>query len=184
MFLSESRGSICFRLETGSAQGILKSIEAKWKELGPGQPFSPRFMDEAFDGMYRAERRMGKVLGAFALLAIFVACLGLFGLAMFSAEQRIREIGIRKVLGASVGNIVTLMSKDFLRLVLIAVLIALPLAWWVMKRWLEDFVYRITLSWWMFAAAGVLAIAIAFITVSYQALRAAMSNPVEAIKHE
>jgi len=150
----------------------------------PSMPFSYRFMDDAFDNMYRAEQRVGKVAVSFAILAIVIACLGLFGLVTFAAEQRTKEIGIRKVLGASVSSIVALLSKDLLLLVLIASLIAFPVAWYAMHRWLQDFAYRIDISWWIFAEAGISALLIALITVSFQAIKAAMANPVNSLRTE
>jgi len=150
----------------------------------PGQPFNFRFIDEEFDQQYRTERRIGSILGAFAGFAIFIACLGLFGLAAFTAEQRTKEIGIRKVLGASVGSVVSLLSRDFLKLVIVSLVIAFPVAYWAMKQWLADFAYRIDIQWWMFAVTGLVAIAIAFLTVSFQSIRAALANPVKSLRSE
>ena len=147
-------------------------------------PFSYRFLDDAFNNMYQAERRVGKIALSFAVLAIFIACLGLFGLATYIAEQRTKEIGVRKVLGASVSNIVSMLSKDFLKLVLISAIIAFPLAWWAMNKWLQDFAYRVNIGWWIFIAAGFIALLIAVITVSTQAIRAAIANPVKSLRTE
>jgi len=183
-FLGRSSGNISIRMSTDDIANTISRIESKWKEMAIGQPFSYTFMDEAFDEMYRAEQRVGNIFVSFAILAIFIACLGLFGLSAFMAEQRMKEIGIRKVLGASINNIVTMLSKDFLKLVIIAALIAFPLAWWGMSTWLEEFAYRTELSWWIFAVAAVIAIVIAIATVSFQAFRAAVANPVNAIKSE
>ena len=152
--------------------------------MAPGMPFSYQFLDESFDNMYRAEQRIGKVAMSFAILAVFIACLGLFGLATFMAEQRTKEIGVRKVLGATVPNIVTMLSKDFVRLVLLASVIAFPVAWYAMNRWLQDFAYRIDIGWWIFILAGLIAIIIAIITVSFQAIRAALTNPVNSLRTE
>src|ERR1700741_3977806 len=129
--------------------------------------------------MYRSEQRVSKLALIFSVLAILIACLGLFGLAAFIAEQRTKEIGIRKVLGASVSGIIELLSRDFIRLVLIAFVIAIPTAWWIMNRWLQDFAYRISIGWWIFLVAGVLAVAVALFTVSFQAIKAAIANPVK-----
>src|SRR5919202_5846776 len=137
-------------------------------------------MEEAFDNMYRAEQRVGTIALTFAALAILIACLGLFGLAAFMAEQRTKEIGVRKVLGASVSSIVGLFSKDFLKLVVIAILIASPLAWYATNRWLQAFAYKIDISWWVFAAAGLLAVGIAILTISFQSVKAAIANPVKS----
>ena len=152
--------------------------------MAPGQPFSYAFLEDSFDAMYRAEQRIGTIALTFACLAIFIACLGLFGLAAFTAEQRTKEIGVRKVLGASVGSIVALLSKDFLKLVLIAIVIASPIAWYAMNRWLQDFAYKITIEWWVFALAGLLAVGIALLTVSFQSIRAALMNPVKSLRSE
>src|SRR5690606_12057993 len=130
------------------------------------------------------ERNVGRLVLVFSLLAIFVSCLGLYGLATFSAEQRLKEIGIRKVMGASVAGILGMLSKDFIRLVGIAFIIASPIAWYAMNRWLEDFAYRIDIEWWMFAVAGVVAVAIALLTVGFQAIRASVANPVESLRSE
>ncbi len=147
-------------------------------------PFSYRFLDEAFDQMYRAEQRTGKIALIFSVLAIVIACLGLFGLATFMAEQRTKEIGIRKVLGATVNNVLTLLSKDFLKLVLIAFVVAAPVAWWGMNKWLQDFTYRTQISWWVFLLAGAAALVIALFTVSFQAIKAAITNPVKSLRTE
>jgi putative ABC transport system permease protein len=147
-------------------------------------PFDYQFLDQSFDQMYRAEQRVGKVALTFAILTILIACLGLFGLVTYMAEQRTKEIGIRKVLGASVPNIVSLLSSEFLVLVIISVLIASPIAYYAMSQWLTEFAYRIEISWWMFLTAGVLAVCIALLTVSFQAIRAALMNPVNSLKSE
>ena len=141
-------------------------------------------LDEAFDSMYRSEQRIGKIFISFAILAIFVACLGLFGLATFTAEQRTKEIGIRKAMGASVIQIVNLLSKDFLRLVILGIVIASPVAYWAMNKWIQDFAYRDEISWWIFVWAGLISIIIALLTVSYQAIKAAMANPVKSLRTE
>ncbi|WP_353185162.1 FtsX-like permease family protein, partial [Parapedobacter lycopersici] len=146
--------------------------------------FSYRFMDDAFDAMYRSEQRTGLLSLCFSTMAILIACLGLFGLAAFTAEQRTKEIGVRKVLGASVSGIVQLLSKDFIKLVLFALVIASPIAWWAMNQWLQDFAYHIDIQWWMFVVAGLAAVVIALLTVSWQAIRAAVANPVESLRDE
>ncbi len=172
------------KLETANLPALLRAVEGRWKRLAPDMPFVYRFMDEGFDGMYRAEQRMGSVGLSFALLAILIACLGLFGLVTYMAEQRTREIGVRKVLGASVQSIVRMMSRDFLRLVLVASLIAFPIAYLMMNRWLEDYAFRIGLGWWVFVAAALVTLLIAFLTVSLQSVRAARANPIKALKNE
>ncbi|HWJ93038.1 MAG TPA: FtsX-like permease family protein, partial [Flavisolibacter sp.] len=147
-------------------------------------PFSYRFLDDSFFEMYKDEQRVGKIALIFSILAILIACLGLFGLATFIAEQRTKEIGIRKVLGASVRGIVQLLSKDFVRLVLISFVIAAPFAWWAMNTWLQDFAYRVEISWWIFVVAGSIAIFIALATISFQAIRAAITNPMKNLRTE
>jgi putative ABC transport system permease protein len=131
---------------------------------------------------YETEVTLGRIISSFTLMAIVISCLGLFGLAAFSAEQRVKEIGIRKVLGAGVPGLVGLLSQDFLKLVIISLVIATPIAWWAADKWLQSFVYRVPLSWWMFGSAGFLAIVIAFATVSFQAIRAALANPVKSLR--
>jgi putative ABC transport system permease protein len=162
----------------------ISSIENKWNTLIPARPFSYFFLDDFFDKQYRSEQRFGKLFLNFAVLAIIISCLGLLGLASYSTMQRTREIGIRKVLGATVPNIVNLLSKDFLKLVAVAIVIASPLAWYAMHKWLQDFAYRIPISWWVFAVAAVSATVIAILTVSFQAIKAAVSNPVVSLRSE
>jgi putative ABC transport system permease protein len=177
--------SVIYVKTTGQeARQALAGVEKVWKQFNPAYPFEYAFMDETFERMYKGEQRIGVLFNAFAFVAILISCLGLFGLATYTAETRTKEIGIRKVLGANVGNIVALLSKEFVKLVLIANVIAWPLAWWVMHRWLEDFAYRIDLSWQVFVLAGVAALLIALITVSYQALKAALANPVKSLRTE
>ncbi len=182
--LGYNKWTTAFKVSAGNVQGLVNTIENKWKAMAPGMPFSYQFLDEAFDNMYRAEQRVGKVAISFAVLAIVIACLGLFGLATYMAEQRTKEIGVRKVLGASVPNIVSMLSKDFVKLVLIASVIAFPVAWYAMNKWLEDFAYRINIGWWVFIVAGLTAIVIALVTVSFQAIKAALANPVKSLRTE
>lgn len=184
MMLGNNPYTASFKVSTSNIQDLVQNIESTWKSMAPGMPFSYRFMDDSFDEMYSSEQRVGKVAVSFAILTIIIACLGLFGLATYAAEQRIKEIGIRKVLGATITNIVNMLSKDFLKLVVIALLIASPIAWWAMKRWLQDFAYRIDINWWIFAAAGCIAIIIALVTVSFQAIKAARTNPVKNLRSE
>jgi ABC-type antimicrobial peptide transport system permease subunit len=150
----------------------------------PAFPFEYKFVDDQFNEMFASESLIGKLSSVFAALAIIISCLGLFGLAAYTAERRTKEIGVRKVLGASVTSIAGLLSKDFVKLVLIASIVAFPVAWWAMHNWLENYRYRIEISWWIFVAAGTLAILIALITISFQAIRAAVSNPVAALRSE
>jgi putative ABC transport system permease protein len=175
---------ISLRVEPDNIQQTIQRIEGIWGQFLPNQPFKFTFLDADLTALYQAELVAQKVFGLFSILAIFIACLGLLGLAAYVTQQRTKEIGIRKVLGASVTNIVGLLSKDFLKLVGIALLVAAPVAWYAMRRWLSDFAYRIDLSWWMFALAGALAILIAFLTVSYQSIRAAVANPINSLKDE
>ncbi|MCU0380940.1 MAG: ABC transporter permease, partial [Chitinophagaceae bacterium] len=184
MQLAPNPYACIFKVDAGNLQELVKNVESKYKKIVPGLPFSFRFMDETFNNMYKAEQRVGNVGLSFALLAILIACLGLFGLVSYMAEQRTKEIGVRKVLGATVNNIVGLMSRDFLKLVLISALIAFPASWLMMDRWLQDYAYRINIGWWVFVMAGAATLLIAFITVSMQAIRAAIQNPVKSLKTE
>ncbi|TKK68271.1 FtsX-like permease family protein [Ilyomonas limi] len=182
--LSENWGSIAVRINSKNIPSLINSIQAKWNSMAPGQPFNYTFMDADFNNIYTAEQQTGKLFITFAVFAIFIGCLGLFGLVTYAAEQRTKEIGVRKVLGASVSGIVAMLSKDFAKLVLIASLIAFPVAWWAMNKWLQSFAYRINISWWVFVVAGIAAIAIALITVSFQAIKAAVANPVKSLRTE
>ncbi|MGC4101688.1 ABC transporter permease [Ferruginibacter sp.] len=184
MRLRNSVGLASFKINTADTKGLITMIESKWKELAPSMPFSYRFMSDSFDEMYRSEQRAGTLAIVFAVLAIVIACLGLFGLATYMAEQRNKEIGIRKVLGASVGNVVAMLSKEFLLLVGVASILAFPVAWWAMNKWLEDFAYRININAWVFIAAAVIALLIALFTVSFQAIKAALANPVKSLRTE
>jgi len=163
---------------------MIKEIQSKWDQIIPNRPFEYTFLDESFDKQYRAEERFGNLFFYFAILAIFVSCLGLLGVASYSTIQRTKEIGVRKVLGASVPDIINLLSIDFLKLVLVAFIIASPVAWIFMNKWLKDFAYRTNLAWWMFVFAGIAAIIIAFVTISFQAIKAAVANPVKSLRTE
>ena len=184
MTLGGANWSTAFRINAADAGDIITQAERKWKAMATGMPFSYRFLDDSFNNMYRAEQRVGQLAVIFASLAILIACLGLFGLATFMAEQRTKEIGVRKVLGASVQNIIVMLSQDFLKLVVIAAVIAFPIAWWSMHTWLQDFAYRISIGWWIFGIAGVTAALVALVTVSFQAVRAALANPVKSLRTE
>lgn len=166
------------------ANAALAAVEGAWNEVFPDKAFDYFFLEDELDRLYRAEERLGQVIGLFSLLAVFVACLGLFGLAAFTAERRTKEIGIRKVLGSSVAGVVTLLSKEFTTLVLVANVIAWPIAYWLLSRWLEGFAYRIDLGLGVFVTGGLLALVIAWLTVSYQSLRAALINPADALRYE
>eukprot|EP00903_Cladosiphon_okamuranus_P000206 g206.t1 len=184
LFLGEAPGYVTMRIKTDNLPAFINRLETNWNEMAPGQPFSYTFMDDSFDQMYDAEQRIGSIIGTFAFLAIFIACIGLIGLSTFIAQQRTKEIGIRKVLGASTIGLVQLLSRDFVRLVIVALIIAVPLAWWAMNTWLQSFAYRIELGPGVFALAAVVAVLIALATVSIQSIRAALANPVESLKGE
>jgi putative ABC transport system permease protein len=165
-------------------KSVLAKMESAWHKDLPGVPFEYQFLDDVVQKQYESEQTLGNIINSFTLMAILISSLGLFGLASFSAEQRSKEIGIRKVLGASVSGIVQLLSKDFLKLVLISFVIASPIAWWAMNKWLQGFNYRVSITWWMFAMAGLIAIFIAMFTVSFQAIKAAVANPTKSLKTE
>lgn len=185
IFLSERpQGIASFKFNSTNTDEVVNFIESKWNEMAPGQPFTYSFLDDRFGQMYASETRLGKVFGIFAGFAIVIACLGLFALTAFTAEQRTKEIGIRKVLGSSIGSIVVLLSKEFAKLVVIAFLIASPIAWWAMTKWLEDYQFKQELGWQVFLGAGFFAILIALLTTSYQSIKAATSNPVDSLKSE
>lgn len=176
--------TIIVSADSKNYKGLLAKMEAVWHKDIPDAPFEYSFLDNEVQKQYESEMTLSQIINSFTLIAILISCLGLFGLAAFSAEQRSKEIGIRKVLGASVSGIVALLSKDFLKLVMVSIVIATPFAWWAASKWLQAFVYRINISWWMFALAGVLAIVIALVTVSFQAIKAALMNPVKSLKTE
>ena len=175
---------LSLKLSNNNINSVIQAIENTWYKFLPEAPFTFTFLDERYEQLYEAEQKQGTLFTLFAFIAIFIACLGLFGLSAFSITQRIKEIGIRKVLGASVANIVGLLSKDFLKLVGIAALIAFPVAWYVMHNWLEDFAYRTNIAWWIFVVAGIIASAIAIFTISFHAIKAAVANPVKSLRTE
>ena len=181
-------GDYCtsFQVKVGAHKqaDAIKAVTAIWKNNFPGEPFSYRFVDQDFDKLYRSDAKSSGLMAVFAIIAVIISCLGLFGLAAFTAEQRGKEIGIRKVLGATVSGIVSLLSFDFIVLVIVALLIASPLAWWLMNIWLQNFAYRIDMQWWVFLLAGVISVLIAFITISFQAIKAAVANPVKSLRSE
>lgn len=184
MFLGRSTGSISFRIKTDDVAKTIGLIEKKWREFLPNAPFSYTFMDDRFAAMYQSEQRVGKIFGMFATLAVLIGCLGLFGLAAFTAEQRTKEIGIRKVLGATAPGIVRLLIREFLILIAVANVIAWPVAYFVMNRWLRDFAYRTSMGVWIFIVAGVLTLFIAMLTVIFQATKAALMNPIDSLRYE
>jgi putative ABC transport system permease protein len=168
----------------GDAENALAKIAAVMKKDNAAYPFEYKFVDDQFNQMFLSEMLISKLSRVFAALAILISCLGLFGLAAYTAERRTKEIGVRKVLGASVSGIAALLSKDFLKLVLVSCIVAFPVAWWMMNHWLQGFQYRITISWWIFLIAAIVAIFIALFTVSSQAIKAAIANPVESLRTE
>jgi putative ABC transport system permease protein len=182
MHLGTSPSIVTVKVSGKDMNNTLQSITNTWKAFSPRQPIRYTFLDESFANMYADVQRMGSIFTTFAALAIIIACLGLFALSAFMAEQRSKEIGIRKVLGATVSGITTLLSIDFIKLVFIAIVIASPIAWWGMNKWLQGFAYRITVEWWVFVLAGVTAIIIAVLTVSFQSIKAALMNPVKSLK--
>ncbi|GGI51416.1 ABC transporter permease [Mucilaginibacter galii] len=177
-------GFFTLKMETANMSTKMEQIRSLYQKNFPGEPFSYSFLDEVYDKQYKTEYQLGKIFIAAAFTAVLIACMGLLGLAMFAARRRIKEIGIRKILGANVFSLVNLISADFLKLVVVALVVASPIAWYIMHRWLEGFAYRITMQWWMFASAGLMALFIAFATVSIQAIKAAVSNPVKSLRSE
>ena len=184
LMVSEKTYGLTIKVKGKDVEGLLASLKNQWQKFNVEEPFSYAFMDELFEKTYQSEQKISVILSIFSGLTIFVACLGLFGLATFTAEQRTKEIGVRKVLGASVSQIVTLLSKEFLKLVLIACGFAFPIGYWLMNKWLQDFAYRIEISAWVFVLAGILALFIALLTISYQAIKAALANPVTSLRTE
>lgn len=176
--------SLSVRMNTTNLPALMQQIENEWKDLAPNLHFDYSFMDDDFNTMYNTEQRMGNLFVMFTSLAIIIACLGLFGLAAYAAEQRNREIGIRKVLGANVSALVAMLSKDFIKLVVISIFISTPLAWWAMHQWLQGFAYRQNIQWWVIVSAAFGAIIIAFVTISFQSIKAALANPVESLRSE
>lgn len=176
--------NLIIQTQPTATREALMAVETLFRDRFPGKSFSYKFMDEAFDQLYRKDRQTLMVALSFSILCIVLSFLGLLGMVFFDVKQRTKEIGIRKVLGASVINIAKLFSTDFVKIVLIAILIASPIAWWTMNRWLEDFAYRIEVQWWMFALAGTLVMIITVVTVSFQAIKAAVVNPVDSLRTE
>ena len=185
LFIEPSQFSrLMLKTTGGSVAALMEQIESTWKEVAPGRAFEYTFLDSEIEALYRSDRQTADIVSIFSILAVFIACLGLLGLASYAAEQRTREIGIRKALGANVGQIFILMISELIRVVLIASVIAIPVAWFVMAGWLEDFAYRIDLAWWIFALAALSALFIAIATVSYQSIRAALTDPIESLRYE
>jgi putative ABC transport system permease protein len=175
---------VAVKVKTADLNKTIVDIKNTWSKFSPAVPLDYNFIDENFDKMYKADEKLGGLLWIFTAIAIFVGCLGLFGLIALSAEQRVKEIGIRKVLGASAGNIIALLSKNFIQLIVVSLLIASPVAWWVMNKWLEDFAYKININWEVFMLAGAAALVVAMLTLSFQAIKAAIANPVTSLRSE
>jgi ABC-type antimicrobial peptide transport system permease subunit len=169
---------------TAEVKTILTAIEAQWKKIFPETDFTYNFLNESITFLYGQEEKTACLVNAAMLITIFISCIGLFGLGMFTAERRTKEIGIRKVLGASIPDIAVMLSRDFVKLIVIAIVIASPVAWYGMQQWLEDFTYKTNISWWVFGLAGISAIVIALVTVSFQAIKAAIANPVKSLRSE
>jgi putative ABC transport system permease protein len=182
--LPESYSCVIVKINAGEARETITRLEASWKKMNLDSPFEYSFLSEDYNKLYKSEQVTQNIAGIFSSLSIFIACIGLFGLSVFMAEQRLKEIGIRKVLGASIPAIVNLLSIDFLKLVILATVVAVPITWYGMEKWLSDFAYRIDISWWVFGGAGIVAIFIALVTISFQSIKAAIANPVESLKTE
>ncbi|HYJ38037.1 MAG TPA: FtsX-like permease family protein, partial [Chitinophagaceae bacterium] len=183
-FAFSSQPRVSVRLKGGNIAANINLLKESWKKIAPTQDFEYQFLDESIAAQYQQESKTSIIVKLASGLAIFIACMGLFGLATLAVVRRTREIGIRKVMGATVGNIVALISKEFVKLVIIAAIIAFPLAWWFLRDWLKDFAYKVNISWWIYLCAALAALAIALFTVSFQAIRAALSNPVESLRTE
>ena len=183
-FVASPQPRISVRLKAGNTAAGIDILRNAWKVVAPNQDFEYRFLDESINAQYKAEQRTSSIVSIASILAVFIACMGLFGLATLAVVKRTKEIGIRKVLGASVTNITVLLSKDFIKLVAIAGVIAFPPSWWFMSDWLRDFAYRTDISWWVFAVSSIAAMLIALLTVSFQAVKAAIANPVESLRSE
>ena len=180
----EQPATALVRTQPGKTKEALASLQKLWKQLNPAFPFDYTFSDQEYQKMYQNEQVIGKLSDVFAFLAVFISCLGLLGLTMFTAEQRVKEIGIRKVLGATAASLFSLLASEFLGLVILAMLIASPIAWYAMNQWLQGYAYHTKIEWWIFLASGFAAVLISFITVSFQAARAALANPVKSLRSE
>jgi hypothetical protein len=178
------KSDLFVKIAPQGARAAIRGADQLFHRFFPDQPFEYTFLDQAFDNLYRSDIRTSQLVGSFACIAVLLTCLGLLGLAMFTARQREKEIATRKILGASVGHIIGRLSGEFLRLVIIALLIACPIGWWATHKWLEGFAYRTEISWWMFMFAGCMAIGIAFLTVAIQAIKAAIASPVKSLRNQ
>jgi putative ABC transport system permease protein len=177
-------GNFMFKVKAGSMQNVITTLQKQWKQISDNYPFDYTFLDQSIAKMYDADMHWQKIIESACFFAIFIACMGLFGLSAINVANRTKEIGIRKVLGATIKDIVGTLSSGFVAMIAIAVIIAIPVGWWIMSKWLEDFAYRINISWWIFIAAAVVAFLIAFVAISFQAIKAAVANPVESLRSE
>lgn len=184
MNLNTWGGIAVVRIQPGKTEATLKALNDIHASLNPAFPFTYNFLDQDLDNQYKGEQRVGSLFNLFAILAIFISCLGLYGLSAYMTEQRSKEIGVRKVLGASVFNVVYLLSQKFTKLIIIAIIIAIPLSWYMISNWLNGFAYRVEIGWAVFVLASVAAVFIAWLTVSYESIKAAIANPVKSIKAE
>jgi putative ABC transport system permease protein len=184
LFPQVSTRHLLVRITGARLPQTLEYLEATWKRVAPGIPYEAHFLDESYNHLYAAEERLGTVMNLFSGIAVLLACLGLYGLSSYSAKQRVKEIGIRKVLGAPVAGLVVLLAGGTVRLAVVAMVIAMPLAAWAMHRWLQDFVYRTGMAWWVFVVAGLMVLAVTLATVSIQAVRTALVNPVKSLRAE
>jgi putative ABC transport system permease protein len=175
---------IAIKIKTGELENTLAAVQRTVKKFLPHIPFEAHFMDEAYEQLYKSEKRLGQAFNIFTLLAVFIACMGLLGLVSHNVLQRTKEIGIRKVLGASVSQLIILISRDFLKLIGTALIVAMPVAWYAMNQWLQNFAYRIDISWWIFALSGSLSVGVALLTVSFQSIKAALADPVKSLRSE
>ena len=184
MIAANRYNRVYVKLNSGDLTAAVGAVNDVYKKFSPDRPFDYTFLNQDFDKLYRAEQRTGTIFNYFAWIAIFISCLGLFGLVMFTIEHRVKEIGIRKVLGASVSNLFSLISSDFIRLIIISNVIAIPVAWYAMNKWLDSFAYRVNIHWATFVIAAVASILIAWLTMSYQSIKAAIANPVNSLRNE
>jgi putative ABC transport system permease protein len=183
-FFSGPNSYLILDVKSSHYSELIATIQKTWNKINPDSPFDYSFLDQDFQKNYIKEERTSELIQYFTLIAIVIACMGLFGLATFTAEQRVKEIGVRKVLGASVSQIVALLSKDFMKLVIVSIVVSSPIAYYIMSKWLQGFAYRIDIQWWVFIMAGAAATLIALLTVSYQAVKAAIANPVNSLRSE
>ncbi len=183
-YMNTAAGYFALKVNSANLPHTLAAVEKKWQHQFKDHPFEYHFMDEMFNQQYQADRRLGEIVNIFSIFTLFITCLGLLGLTAYNVSRRTREIGIRKVLGSSVSGIINLLARDFVRLVIIAIIVATPLTWWVMNQWLQEFAYRITIPWWVFAFTGGLMVFVAISTIGLQSMKAALMNPVKSLRSE